>query len=125
MPIFVLPPSMIISILPLRARNTSFALVGGLLPEIFALGATTGMPAFFINRNATLLSGILKPIFFPRLSFNIIVRGPGQYLSINLPAIGGIPPTIFFTAAVSAVCFVGGFFFGRFFISYTFFIALL
>ena len=117
-PILALPPSSIISTWPSISDNTSSTETGGLLPDRFALGATTGTPAFFINKNAIILSGILRPIFSFLLLNATKVKGPGQNLLATLSASFERLISNCRNESKSAMCTLNGLSCGLFFISY-------
>ena len=106
-----------ISILPSISSITYFATVGLGLPERFALGAAIYPPLASISALAILFEGILtatvsKPpvVSFGTTSFllNIMVKGPGQYLSASFNASEGMSLTIFPKAFKFEICTIKG-----------------
>ena len=111
------PPSIIISILPLKSNSTWEALVGLGLPDVLALGAAIGVPLAVIRACAILSSGNLiatvsRPplVSFGTISLflNIIVKGPGQKWSASLTAVSGISVTNLLSWERSEMCSISG-----------------
>ena len=121
-PISTLPPSRIISILPLKSSATCCAVVGLGLPDVLALGADTYPPPARISSRAISSSGIRtatvsRPPVVPSGTFSfllkIIVSGPGQKCAAISSTISGTDSTIAPRSSSLAIWTISGLSDGR------------
>ena len=123
------PSSRIISMRPFRSWRTCSASVGLGFPEVLALGPAMGRPEALIKERVSLFSGhlmatVLRP---PVVSIGtmsafgmMMVRGPGQKLSISFFASSGNADTRGSTSSIHDTCTMRGLSEGRPFASYIF-----
>ena len=121
-PIFTGPPSMIMSIFPLRSCATCSACVGLGLPEVLALGAAiypvdASISACAIGSEGIRTATVSMPpvVSYGILSFfrKIMVSGPGQKRSANAQAVCGTSSTISSKAFIFVICTISGLSEGR------------
>ena len=116
------PPSIIPAMRPCISASTVSASVGLGLPDKFAEGAATGVPARRISCAATGCDGIrTATVSSPALTSSgtilllatITVSGPGQNFSIKSCACFVNPVVNFKISSLSAMCKISGLSFGR------------